>query len=100
MYRPLTIRLQAYLSNIRLALWHTNNKCNHIALGRWSICYDENQLQSRIRLANEDHCGTCSGEGHPINKSESKEKRLDKGKSKKQIKKPRDVINHKNASWL
>ena len=29
-------------------------------LGRWSICYDENQLQNRIRWANEDHCGTCS----------------------------------------
>ena len=30
-----------------------------IQLGRWSINYNENQLNHKIYLANHDHCGPC-----------------------------------------
>ena len=36
----------------------TVNKDNLI-LGRWSINYNENQLNHKIYLANHDHCGPC-----------------------------------------
>lgn len=28
-------------------------------LGRWNYSYDENSLERKVRLANEDHCGVC-----------------------------------------
>lgn len=28
-------------------------------LGRWNIVYCDKQLNSKIELSNEDHCGTC-----------------------------------------
>lgn len=32
-------------------------------LGRWNLIYDQGQLQKRIDLANEDHCGPCGTKG-------------------------------------
>ena len=35
-----------------------------IQLGRWSINYNENQLNHKIYLANHDNCGPC-GDHNP-----------------------------------
>lgn len=34
-------------------------KKDSIQLGRWSINYNENQLNHKVYLANHDHCGPC-----------------------------------------
>jgi hypothetical protein len=32
----------------------------HAHLGRWSIEYCPTIVETRVKLANEDHCGTCT----------------------------------------
>ena len=32
----------------------------HVHLGRWSIEYCPTILETRVKLTNEDHCGTCT----------------------------------------
>ena len=48
-------------------------------LGRWGTEYDVNQLNTRIDLANEDHCGPCGS--YVLNKHN--EKRLKENSNKK-----------------
>ena len=40
-----------------------------IQLGRWSINYNENQLNHKIYLANHDHCGPCGSITQEYNKN-------------------------------
>jgi len=37
-----------------------------IMLGRWGLSYDETQVDTKVRWANEDHCGVCSEHQHTL----------------------------------
>jgi hypothetical protein len=43
---------------IKLLFQHNNTK-----LGRWNIDYS-NKMDLKIKLANEDHCGSCNQYNH------------------------------------
>ena len=44
-----------------------------ISLGRWNTIYNSNEINSRVDLSNEDHCGPCGQ--YVINKRTSLKKK-------------------------
>ncbi len=47
-------------------------------LGRWTVDYCDQVLNSKIRLANEDHCGTCGTIYLKTTERENKTHRMNK----------------------
>ena len=46
-----------YFRNIFKKMFSTSNK--NVPLGRWTITYDNKQLDQKVYYANHDHCGPC-----------------------------------------
>jgi len=46
-----------YFRNIFKKMFSTSNK--NVPLGRWTITYDNKQLEKKVYYANHDHCGPC-----------------------------------------
>jgi hypothetical protein len=46
---------------------------NNIKLGRWNVDYNNNSINRKIDLSNEDHCGPC-GQYKNIETNETKSK--------------------------
>ena len=46
-----------YFRNIFKKMFSTSNK--NVPLGRWTITYDNKQLEQKVYYANHDHCGPC-----------------------------------------
>jgi hypothetical protein len=47
-------------SMITKVIKYFKNEPAIVQLGRWNINYCDEQINKKIDLANEDHCGTCS----------------------------------------
>lgn len=48
-----------YIIKIRIAFNYLRRKEVKPQLGRWNINYDPTNINSKVDLANEDHCGSC-----------------------------------------
>ena len=49
-------------------------------IGRWSILHSNKQINNKIDLSNEDHCGPCGQ--YALSKIEYKNKKISKNKKK------------------
>jgi len=49
-----------FVQRVVAKLGKKNTSKEQVMLGRWGLSYDENQVATKVRWANEDHCGVCS----------------------------------------
>ena len=48
-----------YIIQLRITMFHFFRQDTKPQLGRWNIHYDLPKINSKVDLANEDHCGSC-----------------------------------------
>lgn len=58
--------LRSSISRLTRTLSSKISKAEPIKLGRWNLSYTEQELEKKIRWANEDHCGTCTGSNESV----------------------------------
>ena len=91
-----------YIIQLRIIINYCVRKDNKPQLGRWIVNHDVNDINLKVDLANEDHCGSCGKYAEEKQKAlndaeEEKQKALNDEEEKQKVMKKYIIYKNENV---